>query len=92
MSASLPSISIVRSAPKSAEAVGLATGTSGPVPRQLGLTRSSMAALGFSGKVGETLVVPSRDGAILVAVGTGDDPGPTELRDAAANGPPLSRG
>jgi leucyl aminopeptidase len=43
-----------------------------------------METLGFTGKVGQTLVVPAKDGPTLVAVGVGDDPTPTSLRDAAA--------
>jgi leucyl aminopeptidase len=55
-----------------------------PVPRQLGLNRAGLDAHGFTGKVGSTLVVPSREGSTLVAVGVGDAPGPKQLRDAAA--------
>jgi leucyl aminopeptidase len=84
MSDSGPLISIVRSVPKSAVAVGIAVGTSGAVPRQLGLNRAALEALGFVGKVGQTMVVPAKDGPTLIAVGVGTEPSPTELRDAAA--------
>ncbi|HEY5664389.1 MAG TPA: leucyl aminopeptidase [Ilumatobacter sp.] len=77
-------VSVVRSVPRSADAVGLAVGPSGPVPRQLGLSRSALAVHGFDGSVGQTLVVPSREGPVLVAVGVGADPTASELRDAAA--------
>jgi leucyl aminopeptidase len=79
-----PSVDVVRSLPRSAEAVGLAVGPSGPVPRQLGLNRAALEAHGFTGKVGNTLVVPVRDGATVVAVGIGDTPTVKQLRDAAA--------
>ncbi len=84
MSVAGPAISIVRSAPRSADAVGLAVGPSGAVPRQIGLNRAAVEALGFGGKVGETLVVPAKDGPTLIAVGVGDEPSVTQLRDAAA--------
>ena len=77
-------VSIARSAPRSAQAIGLAVGSSGPVPRQLGLNRARLEAHGFKGAVGQTLVVPSNDGATLIAVGVGDKPTPNLLRDAAA--------
>lgn len=77
-------VSAVRSLPRSADAIGLAVGPSGPVPRQLGLNRAALEAHGFTGKVGTTLVVPSGGGATLVAVGVGDEPTAAALRDAAA--------
>ncbi len=77
-------VSIARSAPRSADAVGLAVGSSGPVPRPLGLSRARLEAHGFNGTVGQTLVLPTRDGATLIAVGVGDDPTPKHLRDASA--------
>jgi leucyl aminopeptidase len=78
------SVSVVRTLPRNADVVGLAIGPSGPVPRQLGLNRAGLEAHGFTGKVGSTLVVPSREGATVVAVGVGDALGPKQLRDAAA--------
>jgi leucyl aminopeptidase len=78
------SVSVVRSVPSAASAVGLAVGTSGAVPRQLGLNRAALDAHGFTGKVGQTLVVPSASGPAYVAVGIGDDPTVAQLRDAAA--------
>ncbi len=64
--------------------VGWAVAPKGPVPRQLGLNRAGLEAHGFTGKAGSTLVVPTREGASMIAVGTGDDPSPRQLRDAAA--------
>jgi leucyl aminopeptidase len=78
------SITIARNAPRSAEAIGLAVGPTGAVPRQLGLTRAALEANGFSGKVGQTLVVPAKDGATFIAVGVGNSPSDGQLRDAAA--------
>ncbi|NNE12226.1 MAG: leucyl aminopeptidase, partial [Ilumatobacter sp.] len=80
----VPSVSTVRSAPKGADAIGLAVGSSGAVPRQLGLTRGALGDHGFTGEVGQTLVVPAKDGPMLVAVGVGAAPTSAQLRDAAA--------
>ncbi len=84
MTVAPPSVSVLRAAPRAVDAVGLAVGTSGAVPRSLGLNRSALEAHGFTGAVGQTLSVPAKDGPTLVAVGVGDDPGPNELRRAAA--------
>ena len=70
--------------PRSADAVGLAVGSSGAVPRQLGLNRAALEAYGFTGEVGQTLVVPSREGPMLVAVGVGDHATVAQLRESAA--------
>ncbi|MFZ9483088.1 MAG: M17 family peptidase N-terminal domain-containing protein, partial [Ilumatobacteraceae bacterium] len=79
-------VQIVRSVPRTADAVGVPVATSGAVPRSLGLGRSALAAHGFEGKVGQTLVVPSAEGATMIAVGIGA-PGTIDakgLRNAAA--------
>ena len=80
----VPLVSVVRSVPRSADAVGLAVGPSGAVPRQLGLGRAALEAYGFTGGVGQTLIVPSREGPMLVAVGVGDDASAAQLRESAA--------
>jgi leucyl aminopeptidase len=79
-------VSVARSAPSSADAVGVPVATKGPIPRQLGLDRATLAGSGFEGKVGQTIVVPRRTGPTLVAVGVGDVDAvtPVVLRDAAA--------
>ncbi len=77
-------VTVVRSLPRTAEAFGIAVRPSGAVPRQLGLSRSNLATLGFEGAVGQTLLIPARDGATLIAVGVGETPTTNELRDAAA--------
>jgi leucyl aminopeptidase len=79
-------VSFARSAPKSAHAVGVPVATTGAVPRSLGLGRSALAAHGFEGKAGQTLVLPSATGPTQIAVGVGDvaDLTPQVLRNAAA--------
>ena len=80
----IPSVTTARSAPRSATLIGMAVGSTGAVPRQLGLNRRALEQHGFNGRVGQTMVIPRRDGATLVAVGVGDAPTPGDLRDAAA--------
>ncbi|KQP01347.1 leucyl aminopeptidase [Leifsonia sp. Leaf264] len=67
------------------EAIGHLVGTAGDVPEALGLDRAALDRAGFGGTTGETLLVPSNDGAELVAVGIGDSALTTSsLRDVAA--------
>ena len=79
-------VGVARSAPADADVVGYAVGERGAVPRQLGLDRATLTAAGFEGKVGQTLVVPRKDGPSVAAIGVGDPAGTTAavLRDAAA--------
>ncbi|MGA0879567.1 MAG: leucyl aminopeptidase family protein, partial [Ilumatobacteraceae bacterium] len=75
-----------RSVPRSADVVGVPVGTTGPVGRQVGLSRAALTAHGFEGKVGQTLVLPKAEGPTVIAVGIGDPKkvGVHEVRDAAA--------
>ncbi len=78
-------VSTARTTPKAATAVGWAVATKGPVPRQLGVSRSALEANGFEAKPGQILSIPNGDG-VAVAVGVGD-PGTIDaagLRSAAA--------
>ena len=78
-------LDIVRSAPKNADALGIPVATEGAVSRKLGLSRAALAANGFEGKSGETLVIPAADGPTMIAVGVGKtaELDATGLRDAA---------
>lgn len=78
-------VSVARSAPSDAGAVGYAVASKGSVPRQLGLTRKQLEALGFTGASGQALSIPTAD-VLLVAIGVGDTDGldATALRTAAA--------
>ena len=80
-------IEVVRTVPTTAAAVGIPVGTSGAVPKSLGLSRAALTANGFEGKPGQTLVVPAADGPALIAVGIGKPADLTEngLRSAAAS-------
>ena len=78
-------VGVARSAPSGAAAVGVPVGEKGAVPRQLGVDRATLTALGFEGKAGQALLVPRRDGADVVAIGTGTGQlSVTDVRDAAA--------
>src|SRR5262245_33240490 len=59
---------------------GILVPPTGAIPVDLGVGRAALEAAGFTGKVGETLVLPANDGQPLVAVGIGD---PAELTTAA---------
>jgi hypothetical protein len=50
-------VSVARSMPTSATAIGVAVGLKGAVPRQLGFDREALLAAGFEGKPGQTLVI-----------------------------------
>ncbi|MCU1364988.1 MAG: pepA, partial [Ilumatobacteraceae bacterium] len=80
------SISIVRSAPNTVDAVGVPVGSTGAVPRSLGLNRAALAANGFEGNAGQTLVIPAASGPAYIAVGIGKPADLTVngLRSAAA--------
>ncbi len=81
------SVSVVRTTPKHATAVGVPVASSGPVPRALGLGRAALAAHGFEGKAGQVLVVPAASGPTHIAIGVGE-PGsltPQALRNMAAS-------
>jgi leucyl aminopeptidase len=69
-------VETARTGTRTAEAVGLAVATEGPVPRQLAMSRAVLATNGFTGALGQTLVLPRADGPTLIAVGTG---APSEL-------------
>ena len=80
-------ISVGRAAANTAaasSAIGYGIGPSGAVPRALGVNRAALKRLGFSGAVGQSVVVPQASGATMVAVGVGERPDATALRNAAA--------
>jgi leucyl aminopeptidase len=79
-------IDVAKSVPPADGCLGVPVGVDGPLPRELDLERATLAAAGFEGKLGQTLLIPRRDAPVLVAVGIGS---PAELdaaalRDAAA--------
>ena len=79
-------VEVVKSPPRTVDVIGVPVATSGPVPRQLGMTRAALATHGFEGKANQTLVLPAATGPTLIAVGIGDAAALTAngLRSAAA--------
>ncbi|MDX2089827.1 MAG: leucyl aminopeptidase [Kofleriaceae bacterium] len=79
-------IVVAKTAPSSATCIGLAIGTDGELPRELGLDREALAAAGFEGKLGDVQVVPQAKGPLLVVFGIGKrgELDVSKLRDAAA--------
>lgn len=73
-------------APGAFESAAFFVATDGPVPAELGVDRQTLQACGFSGAVGQSLVLPGTRGTVHVVVGVGDPAAvtTTELRDAAA--------
>ena len=65
-------ISVAKTLPNDVDAVGVPVGTSGSVPRVLGVSRRVLDANGFKGNVGDTMLLPKPSGPAVVAVGTGD--------------------
>ena len=55
-------IEVAAATPRDVDVVGVPVFASGPVPRQLGLSRARLGELGFEGKAGQTLAVPSASG------------------------------
>ncbi len=76
------------------EAVAVLVGSDGEVPAALGLDREALARAGFTGAAGGTLVVPTSEGPLLVAVGAGSlgELDEHALRDAAANATRATKG
>ena len=79
-------IEIVRSAPRTADAIGVPVASEGAVARSLGMSRAALASNGFEGKAGQTLVIPSATGPAMIALGIGKSADLTAnvLRNAAA--------
>jgi leucyl aminopeptidase len=64
----------IADAPPAAAAVGIPVPSEGAVPPELGFERAALAAAGFKGDSGQTLMLPQLDRAPLVAVGIGAGP------------------
>ena len=81
-----PKVETTTSVPASATICGVPVARGGPVPETLGIAPDRLAAAGFDGGIGSALVLPSRDGPVLVAFGIGDvgTLDVARLRDAAA--------
>jgi len=78
-------VQLLRTVPTRVDAIGIPVGTTGVVPRSLGLSRAALEKAGFEGKPGQTLVLPSATGSTQIAVGIGEltSLSTTVLRNAA---------
>lgn len=81
-------VTVAPSIPDDAQSVAVPIGVDEDVPGELGLDREALAAAGFDGEPGQTLVIPRADpdAPVLVAVGVGawDELDATRIRDCAA--------
>ncbi|MDN5796847.1 MAG: leucyl aminopeptidase [Intrasporangium sp.] len=73
--------------PEGVDAIAVPIRAGSPAPDSLGLDADALAAAGFAGKRGQTLVVPGSGGPVQVAVGLGspETVDATLVRDAAAS-------
>jgi leucyl aminopeptidase len=83
---SAPRIEILGAPSGDIEALGVLVGSEGAVPAILGVDRDLLTKAGFSGAVGDTLILTGSTSPLLVAVGAGPDDKRTgsALRDCAA--------
>ena len=82
----LLTIDVAAAPPPGTEALGVPVATSGDVPSVIGVDRARLLESGFTGALGQTLVLPHEDRPVVVAVGIGaaGDLDTAGLRDAAA--------
>src|SRR5262245_1212194 len=79
-------ISASKTIPKDAGGIGIPVGADGDVSKDLGLDRAALKAAGFTGQIGQSLIIPRAGGPALIAVGIGPkaERDLTSLRHAAA--------
>jgi leucyl aminopeptidase len=72
--------------PSAGAVEALPVATSGAVPSRLDLDRATLEAIGFEGKIGQAIIVPRPNKALVAAVGVGERENldSAKLRDAAA--------
>ena len=77
---------VVAKSPANAKAVGIPVASEGAVPKEVSLSRATLEILGFTGKVGQTYVVPAEKGAVSILIGVGEVSklDTTSLRKASA--------
>ena len=69
-----------------AKVIAVGVATTGAVPRSAGLSRKDLAAHGFDGKAGQSLLIPKTDGhgVLLVGLGEAKSVSANSLRNAGA--------
>ena len=63
---------VTRTTPRGADVIGVPVASDGPAPRSVGVNRSTLASLGFEGKIGQVLPIPGAAGPLVIAVGVGE--------------------
>ena len=63
---------VVAKTPATAKAVGIPVASEGALPKEVTLSRATLETLGFTGKVGQTYVVPAEKGAASILIGVGE--------------------
>lgn len=61
----------VTKTPTGMNAIGIPVTSEGALPKEVSLSRKTLESLGFTGKVGQTYVVPAEKGAVSVLIGIG---------------------
>jgi leucyl aminopeptidase len=62
----------VTKTPTEVNAIGIPVTSEGALPKEVSLSRKTLETLGFTGKVGQTYVVPAEKGAASVLIGVGE--------------------
>ena len=62
---------VVTKSPATTKAVGIPVSSEGALPKEVTLSRATLESLGFTGKVGQTYVVPAEKGVVSILVGVG---------------------
>jgi leucyl aminopeptidase len=62
----------VTKTPTEVNAIGIPVTSEGALPKEVSLSRKTLESLGFTGKVGQTYVVPAEKGAVSVLIGVGE--------------------
>jgi len=84
----LSEITVSTSVPAGIGAIGIPVASEGPVPKDVGISRTALTAMGFEGKCCETLVLPpdkSKSVRILVGIGVPKEVNEQVLRKIAAS-------
>ncbi len=63
---------VVAKAPADVQAVGTPIASEGALPKDLSFSRATLETLGFTGKVGQTYVVPAEKGVANILIGIGE--------------------
>lgn len=62
----------VTKTPTGMDAIGIPVTSEGALPKEVSLSRKTLESLGFTGKVGQTYVVPAEKGAVSILIGVGE--------------------